>query len=91
MFAGKFNLRKHQLPVVFKSTEPGSAMAERQNNKSTGKFYEHSRCECGGYGPREFSTSNCTGSVEMYGVWKAKKIYSGCLKCWSMEFHILTE
>jgi len=44
-----------------------------------------------GYGPREFSNSNCTRSLGIYRVWKANKFWSGCTKCLSMEFRILTE
>jgi len=65
--------------------------AEHEINESGVKIYEHCWCDGCGYGPCEFSNSNCTGSVRIYGVWKANKFWSGCKKYLSMEFRILTE
>jgi len=44
-----------------------------QNDETAGKFYEHCGCDGCGYGLREFSDSNSTGSVGLNGVWKAIK------------------
>jgi len=49
-------------------------VAEISNELSSRKFYEHCLCDGSGYGPREFSDSNCSGSVGIYGVWKANKL-----------------
>ena len=64
---------------------------EHKNHESGSKFYEHCWCDGCGYGPREFSNSNCTGSVGICGVWKANKFWCGYTKYLIMEFRILTE
>ena len=79
MFEGKLH-RTEYSNASFR--RPYWPTAEHDHNQSGSKFYEH--CWC-------VSNSNCSGSVGIYGVWKANKFLFGCKKCLSMEFCILTE
>ena len=89
MFAGKFQIFCHSR--VRRSAWSRAAGAEHENNESAGKFYEHCCCDGSGYGHHEFSNSNCTGSVGIYGVWTANKFWAGCTKYLRMEFCITSE
>ena len=91
MFAGKIRPTKYIHANVRNSVLSTAAFAGNENGTSAGKFYERSWCDGGGYGPREFSNSKCTGSVGIYGVWKANKFWTGCTKYLSMAFCISSE
>ena len=68
MFAGSKKPAKHIDAGLRYRGMSRSAFPWNQNGSWDGKFHEHSWCDDSGYGPREFSNSNCTGSVGIYGV-----------------------
>ena len=91
MFAGNFHPANYSNSRLRNSAWSRDAGAEHENNGSAGKSYEHYWCEHSGYGPREFSNSNCTASVAIHGVCKANKFWAGCTKYLRMKFRILLE
>jgi len=91
LFAGNIQPTKYIYARVHNWGWSKAAAAENENELLSGKFHEHCWCDGSGYGPCEFWNSNCTGSVGIYGVWKANKFWCGCTKYLCMEFHILSE
>ena len=63
MFAGKYHPRNYRRARVGSYAQSSYPKSEHNNKKSGGKFYEQCWWGGSGYGPREFSNSNCTISV----------------------------